>query len=283
MAHKFGVIGCGYVGTAVAMRMQRAGHSVTATTRSAENVRELKRLIDDVRQLDINDADPDLSFLGDLQGLLISVAPTRRNEAYGDVFERGMRSLAAALRRRISTQPLHITYISSVSVYGDQRGEEVNESAALDTRSPVNSMLATAEELMLDIDRPDTSICVLRLGGIYGPGRDMVGMIREAAGQQVPKNGNAINAWSSLVDIARGVQFACDQRLSGVYNLVDDMQLSRRELSTLICDQEGLPPVLWNHTSSPTDRSMNARVSNQKIKDAGFQLVSPSMLQPVTA
>ena len=111
----------------------------------------------------------------------------------------------------------------------------------------------------------------------------MVGMIREAAGQQVPKNGNAINAWSSLVDIARGVQFACDQRLSGVYNLVDDMQLSRRELSTLICDQEGLPPVLWNHTSSPTDRGMNARVSNQKIKDAGFQLVSPSMLQPVTA
>ena len=283
MAHKFGVIGCGYVGTAVAMRMQREGHNVTATTRSSENVRELKRLIDDVRQLDINDADPDLSFLADLQGLLISVAPTRRNEAYGDVFERGMRSLAAALRRRISTQPLHITYISSVSVYGDQRGEEVNESAALDTRSPVNSMLATAEELMLDIDRPDTSICVLRLGGIYGPGRDMVGMIREAAGQQVPKNGNAINAWSSLVDIARGVQFACDQRLSGVYNLVDDMQLSRRELSTLICDQEGLPPVLWNHTSSPTDRGMNARVSNQKIKDAGFQLVSPSMLQPVTA
>ena len=280
MAHGFGVIGCGYVGTAVAMRMQRAGHSVTATTRSAENVRELKQLIDDVRQLDINDADPDLSFLGDLQGLLISVAPTRRNEAYGDVFERGMRSLAGALRRRISTQPLHITYISSVSVYGDQRGEEVNESAVVDTRSAVNSMLATAEELMLDIDRPDTSICVLRLGGIYGPGRDMVAMIREAAGQQVPKNGNAINAWSSLVDIARGVQFASEQKLTGIYNLVDDMQLSRRELSTLICDQDGLPPVLWGHSNTGSERSMNARVSNQKIKDAGFKLMSPSMLEP---
>ena len=45
MAHGFGVIGCGYVGTAVAMRMQRAGHNVTATTRSPENVRELQRLI----------------------------------------------------------------------------------------------------------------------------------------------------------------------------------------------------------------------------------------------
>lgn len=111
----------------------------------------------------------------------------------------------------------------------------------------------------------------------------MVGMIREAAGQQVPKDGNAINAWSSLVDIARGVQFAFDNKLSGIYNLVDDMQLSRRELSTLICDQEGLPPVLWSHTSSATGRSMNARVSNRKIKDAGFRLMSPSMLEPVTA
>ena len=280
MAHGYGVIGSGYVGTAVAMRMKRAGQPVTATTRSVENVRELRRLMDDVRQLDITDPDPDLSFLADLQGLLISVAPTRQNDGYSDVFARGMRNLAGSLRRRTSTQPLHITYISSVSVYGDRQGEEVWEHSAVDSSSPVNSMLAAAEELMLDIDRPDTSICVLRLGGIYGPGRDMVGMIREAAGQQVPKNGNAINAWSSLVDIARGVQFATEQKLTGIYNLVDDMQLSRRELSTLICDQDGLPPVLWSHSSSASERSMNARVSNQKIKDTGFKLMSPSMLEP---
>ena len=35
----YGVIGSGYVGTAVAMRMKRSGLQVTATTRSAENVR----------------------------------------------------------------------------------------------------------------------------------------------------------------------------------------------------------------------------------------------------
>ena len=280
MAHGYGVIGSGYVGTAVAMRMKRAGLPITATTRSVENVRELRGLMDDVRQLDITDPDLDLSFLADLQSLLISVAPTRQNDGYSDVFARGMRNLVGALRRRPSTQPLHITYISSVSVYGDRQGEEVWEYSALDSDSQVNSMLATAEELMLDIDRPDTSICVLRLGGIYGPGRDMVGMIREAAGQQVSKNGNAINAWSGLVDIARGVQFASDQKLIGIYNLVDDMQLSRRELSTLICDQDGLPPVLWSYSSGENERSMNARVSNQKIKDAGFKLMSPSMLEP---
>lgn len=280
MVHGYGVIGSGYVGTAVAMRMKRAGLPVTATTRSVENVRELRGVMDDSRQLDITSPAPDLSFLADLQGLLISVAPTKQNDGYSDVFARGMRNLVGALRRRTSTQSLHITYISSVSVYGDRQGEEVWEYSALDSGSQINSMLATAEELMLDIDRRDTSICVLRLGGIYGPGRDMVGMIREAAGQQVSKNGNAINAWSGLVDIARGVQFAFDQKLSGIYNLVDDMQLSRRELSTLICDQDGLPPVLWSHSSSENERNMNARVSNQKIKDAGFKLMSPSMLEP---
>jgi nucleoside-diphosphate-sugar epimerase len=276
----YGVIGCGYVGTAVAMRKKRAGHAVTATTRSSENVQELRRLMDDVQQLDITDPNLDLPFLADLEGLLISVAPTRQNQSYSDVFAQGMRNLAGALRRRASTQPLHITYISSVSVYGDQQGREVTEQASVDNSSAVNGMLSAAEELMLDIDRPDTAICVLRLGGIYGPGRDMVAMIREAAGQQVPKDGNAINAWSGLVDIARGVQFVSEQKLTGIYNLVDDMQLSRRELSTLICDEEGLPPVLWSHGSSASERSINARVSNQKIKDAGFELVSPSMLIP---
>ena len=280
MVHGYGVIGCGYVGTAVAIRMKRAGHAVTATTRSSENVHELRRLMDDVQQLDITDPNLDLSFLADLEGLLISVAPTRQNQSYGDVFAQGMRNLAGALRRRTSTQPLHITYISSVSVYGDQQGREVTEQASVDSSSAVNGMLAAAEELMLDIDRPDTAICVLRLGGIYGPGRDMVAMIREAAGQQVPKNGNAINAWSGLVDIARGVQFVSERKLTGIYNLVDDMQLSRRELSTLICDEEGLPPVLWSHGSSANERSINARVSNQKLKDAGFELMSPSMLIP---
>ena len=88
---------------------------------------------------------------------------------------------------------------------------------------------------------------------------------------------------SNIVDITRGIHFAYEKHLEGVYNLVDDMQLSRRELSTMICDRDGLPPVIWSHTPSPTERNMNARVSNAKLKQEGFQLMSPSMLIPVTA
>ena len=153
----------------------------------------------------------------------------------------------------------------------------------MDAHSPVNALLRAAEELVLHLSSDNLKICVLRLGGIYGPGRDMVSMIRQAAGQQVPKYGDAVTAWSNIVDITRGIHFAYERQLEGIYNLVDDMQLSRRELSTMICDLDGLPPVLWSHTPSPTERNMNARVSNTKLKNEGFQLISPSMLIPVAA
>ncbi|MDC0277541.1 epimerase, partial [bacterium] len=68
--------------------------------------------------------------------------------------------------------------------------------------------------------------------------------------------------------------------LVGTYNLVDDMQLSRRELSNEICDIDGLPPVIWANENSPGARVMNAKVSNEKIKLEGFRLSSPSMLLP---
>ena len=141
-------------------------------------------------------------------------------------------------------------------------------------------MLVEAENVLLTIDRPDTTICVLRLGGIYGPGRDMVSMIKQAAGEQIPKNGNDIPAWSGIFDITNGVSFAFSNKLIGIYNLVDDMQLSRRELSNEICDIDGLPPVIWANENATGARSMNAKVTNHKIKSEGFRLSTPSMLMP---
>lgn len=277
----YGVIGCGYVGSDVAVRMKVAGHRVVGTTRSIQRYLELQNLVHEAHRIDLTDPDVDLTFLDSLDGLLISVAPTHQREGYTRVFSQGIQTLSRALRRRSTTQPLHVTLISSAGVYGDQQGHAVDEASRLDTSNPINAVLAAAEDRLLTIDRPDTRICVLRLGGIYGPGRDMVAMIQSASGQQVPKNGNAIPAWSSIVDITKGVDFAFRQRLEGVYNLVDDMQLSRRELSNLICDRDGLAPVLWGHAEPNGSRMLNARVSNRKIKAAGFQLSSPSMLEAV--
>ena len=225
--------------------MKNQGHFVLGTTRTPQRFAELRNVVNEPIALDLAQQDCDFSFLEDQEGVLISVAPTQNGEGYQSVFSNGIRNLARAIRCRQSTRPLHVTYISSAGVYGDHQGQTVTEDSTVDCLNPVNAMLVEAENVLLTIDRPDTKICVLRLGGIYGPGRDMVAMIKQAAGEQIPKNGSDIPAWSGIFDITNGVSFAFSKQLVGIYNLVDDMQLSRRELSNEICDIDGLPPVIW--------------------------------------
>ena len=276
----YSVIGCGYVGSFVAASMKNQGHHVVGTTRTPQRFAELRNVVNEPIALDLAQQDCDFSFLEDQEGVLISVAPTQNGEGYQSVFSNGIRNLARAIRCRQSTRPLHVTYISSAGVYGDHQGQTVTEDSTVDCLNPVNAMLVEAENVLLTIDRPDTKICVLRLGGIYGPGRDMVAMIKQAAGEQIPKNGSDIPAWSGIFDITNGVSFAFSKQLVGIYNLVDDMQLSRRELSNEICDIDGLPPVIWANENMPGARAMNAKVANEKIKSEGFLLSSPSMLLP---
>ena len=278
----FAVLGCGYVGSRVAANLKSTGHYLTGTTRSRSRLHEIGQIVHRPLALDITDRSSDYSFMETQTGLLVSVAPTQNGGDYHSVFADGIQNLSRALLDRTSTDHLHITYISSAGVYGDHQGAVVTESSAVDVSNPINAMLVRAEQTLLSINRNDTSVCVLRLGGIYGPGRDMVSMIKQAAGEQIPKNGNDVPAWSGIEDIVNGVNFAYKRKLIGVYNLVDDMQISRRELSNQICDIDGLPPVIWANENRGNTRSMNAKVSNIKLKSLGFRLSSPSMLMPTT-
>ena len=128
--------------------------------------------------------------------------------------------------------------------------------SAPDLSNTTNALLVQAETAVLGLNNPLIQTCVLRLGGIYGPGKDIPSFIRSASGQPVPKNGNHINAWVHLDDIVRGVDFALQRRLRGIYNLVDDLQLTRRELSNALCDDEGLPPVIWENHDRPGARGV---------------------------
>ena len=217
---------------------------------------------------------------------MIAIAPTTEDEAssYGSVFGQGVQALVDAIGQRTARTPLHVTYLSSAGVYGDKAGQDTHELCPPDLTDATNALLVHAENTVLSLNSSSsTQACVLRLGGIYGPGKDIPGYILSASGQQVPKNGNNVNAWIHLLDIVRGVNFAYERRLQGIYNLVDDMQMSRRELSNELCDAEGLAPVIWENHNRDGARVFNARVSNARLKNLGFSLKVSSMLDPVPA
>ena len=47
----------------------------------------------------------------------------------------------------------------------------------------MNRLLIEAEQQRLGLQGPNRSVCVLRLGEIYGPGRGMVSLVQQAAGR----------------------------------------------------------------------------------------------------
>ena len=222
---------------------------------------------------DLGDATADHRFLDELDGLLIAVA---QNKAITvligiELCIARASTLARLIRRRCASSPLHITYLSS-SRFMEISVETTAMRTGLDLSSEQNTALVSAERAILALRTGLVSCSVLRLSGIYGPGLDVVSMIRSAAGRAIAKNGDHVNAWVHRDDIVRGIDFAFRHRLNGTYNLVDDLRLSRRELSSVLCEANGLPPVIWDSFDRPGSRVFNARVSNARLKSLGFKL-----------
>jgi nucleoside-diphosphate-sugar epimerase len=118
---------------------------------------------------------------------------------------------------------------------------------------------------------------VLRLGGIYGPGRELIRSFGALAGQTLPGRGDRIINWIHLDDIIWAIEFARLNQLQGIYNLVDDSKITVRELVEQVCGKYNLPKVTWD-TSKLSWQNNSVCVSNQKLKAVGFQLIHPQIL-----
>lgn len=275
------ILGCGYVGEAVASGWQQQGHEVWATSTRAERLAQLEAIVDHPLRFDSTDPGCSLEPICDVDGILICLAPSRSTQAstdhYRQTFVEGVRRLAAALAGRRRSGPLQLVYLSSCGIYGNKRGAITDETASPDLHHPLNGILFEAEREVLALRSASIRVCILRLGGIYGPGRDIAAMLLRAAGTTVRRNGLNHPCWSHIDDIVRGVDFAFEHQLDDVYNLVDDTQCNAQELSDRLCERAGLPCARWLAVDT-TDRVLNARVSNAKLKRAGFVLTQPSML-----
>ena len=277
---KIAIIGCGYLGTALASYWyQKQGHSVTATTTSQERVTELEEVASQVVVMKGGDSQAMRSLLNDRDTIVLSIAPISDRqvdaEIYRETYIPTAKNLVAALKETPSVK--QVIYFSSCSVYGNKKGEWVDETSPVDTNGEYNQVLSEAEQILLDSANKDVKVCILRLGGIYGPGRELTKRFARIAGKDIPGSGETFTSWIHLDDIVAAVDFLCQRRLGGIYNLVNDFNMTIRELSDLVCDREGLARVLWDDTK-PSYRFLNARISNQKIKDAGYKLIHPDTI-----
>lgn len=262
------ILGCGYVGKALATHWRAAGHHITATTRSVKRVAELQEYADRVVLLHINDL---YNILEDSQVLLLSMAADHPSD-----YESTYLNTAQALLKILPQLPLlkQIIYTSSTSVYGDHQGQWVEELSQLKSIDHNSRILIETEKELLQASQLGCSTCIMRLGGIYGPGRELNRRLKNLNGCPLAGSGEEFTNLIHIEDIIGGIDFALYNRLEGIYNLCNDSHLTRRDLYDTLCQQENLAPLTWD----PSLKSLhtgNKRVSNTKIKAAGYEFIEP--------
>ncbi|MEB3180374.1 MAG: SDR family oxidoreductase [Nostocaceae cyanobacterium] len=272
---KVAIIGCGYAGSAIARHLrEKLGYMVTATTTSPERVPELEEIAQRVVVAKGDDEASLLSAVENQDAVLLSVSPIADQQVdadgYKETFLYTAKNLVTVLQQTKSVKQL--IYTGSCAVYGDRNGEWVTEESPTVPGNQHGEILLETEQVLLSAETQDLKVCLLRLGAIYGPGREIKERFSRFAGTTRPGDGNNFTNWVHLDDIVSTVEFALNQQLQGIYNLVNDVPLTTRELFDRMCEVYGLPPVEWD-ASQPRTRSNNRRVSNHKLKEAGYKLI----------
>jgi nucleoside-diphosphate-sugar epimerase len=157
-----------------------------------------------------------------------------------------------------------LTYLSSTGVYGDTDGAWVDETAAIGTGRRTARAEADAEWL-------NRGARVLRLPGIYGPGRSALERVREGKAHRIDI-ANQVFSRVHVDDIVIAAMLAM-LGPSGAYNIADDLPCSQNEVIEHACKLLGLtrPPLqsLDEAGLSPMARGFyaeNRRVANGKAK-----------------
>lgn len=215
-------------------------------------------------------ADVTVDRIRDADVLLISIPPGSTGEpaltALGDV-------LAAGRRK--------VVYLSTIGVYGDHAGGWVDE------RTPPQSSLArarmrvAAEQAWMDTSPGD--VAILRLAGIYGPGRNALVTLRSGTARRIIKPGQVFNR-IHVDDIASAIMAAINHDSGGIWNVCDDEPAPPQDVISYAAQLMGIAPpdeeAFATAEMSAMARSFyasSARVSNAKLKhELGVALAYPT-------
>ena len=158
------IAGCGYVGCALGALLIEDGHEVWGLRRKPVGLPAGVRPVDaDVTQPDTLGALPE-----GVHYVVYSVGPESPNElAYRAAYLDGLGNLIRGLHE-LGERPRRVLFTSSTAVYGQRRGEWVDEDSPTVPMSYRGEILLLAERLLLSSSFP---AAILRLGGVYGPGR----------------------------------------------------------------------------------------------------------------
>ncbi len=161
------ILGCGWLGVALAGHLLRKGFSLKGSVTSAEKLGSLRNLGIQAYQIVLNETNFELSseVFFDCDVLIISIPP-RRIQAIEHIFPAQIGHLIPLIRKSGIQKVL---FISSTSVYPDLGQIAIETDVSLPDKESGNALL-TAENLLKS--ESDFKTTILRFGGLIGENRN---------------------------------------------------------------------------------------------------------------
>ncbi|WP_104118625.1 NAD-dependent epimerase/dehydratase family protein [Arthrobacter sp. B1805] len=260
------IAGCGDLGTEVGLRLAARGERVVGWRRSAD------RLPDAIEGVsaDLTRALPPIPR--DTDVVVVATAAADRSEAaYRSAYVDATRNVLDALERD-GVRPRRLLFVSSTAVYGDFDGGWVTEQSPAESAAPTARLIREAEQLLLG--RSDRAI-VLRLSGIYGPGRTR--LIDQVTGGTAvlptePQWTNRIHRDDAAGAIVHLVMDVDDP--APIYLGSDRLPVDLGEVLQFLARELDLPEPPRGGTAST--RGGARRVDSSLLRSTGFSFAYPT-------
>ena len=263
------LLGPGYSGHALARIWPGQTYGTVRSERSRE------RLADSlIEPLDINQQD---ALIRCVEGahLVISAPPTEGGCPAFDLIG----AYAPSVRS--------VTYLSTTGVYGDLQGGWAMEWTRPNPTSERARRRVRAEQLW---QAASDTVRIVRLPGIYGPGRSALDRVRAGKARRIVRKGQVFSR-IHVNDIATGLKALLEARCVGVFHICDDAAAPPQDVIAYASDllQVAPPPDVPFEQADLSDMARSfysecKRVSNAKIKAAtGWRPLYPTYREGLKA
>lgn len=262
------IVGCGYLGERLASRWLAAGSRVWGLVRTPSRLARLSAAGVEPIVADVAAPLP-LPALPEVDTVVWAVGFDRTaGRSYREVHVDGLRRLLDAL----AGNP-RLIFVSSTGVWGRVDGQRVDEATPPHPDREAGRVLLEAEALLGG--HPKGRGTVLRLAGIYGPGRlPRIDDLRASRPLEADPD-----SWLNLIhvdDAAAVVIAVADHAGPGpLYVVSDGRPVRRRDFYARLADLVGSPPPNWIPPAADA-RGGDKRVDPRRL----FAEIGPAFSHP---
>lgn len=270
------VLGCGYVGTRLALAARKAGRTVRVGARGTGRLAALAQHGVEVKYLDAAIPKQLTAMVSGLHGCTVvySIPPASSGPAGAAVRN--------AMQAAYSVGAGAFIYFSSSGMYGAMPDDDVwiDETTDVVHDDPPMKGVQTDEHVISQCQFDRLRTVVLRLAPVYGPGRGVRERLRKGDYKLLDDGAHAISR-IHVDDVVKTVFAAEDRAETGTLFLVaDDEPTTQREYATWLAermkvDMPGSRSLYESGARQVAHR--NRKIRNTKLKEAlGLTLTYPT-------